>query len=67
MNELRFMVPGMSCGHCANAIRAELSELAGVVVVEIDIDSRWVIVRGRGVAVGTVRMAVEQAGHVAQL
>jgi copper chaperone len=40
MNELRFMIPGMSCGHCVDAITGEISSLAGVAGVEIDLDTK---------------------------
>jgi copper chaperone CopZ len=67
MNELRFMVPGMSCGHCADAITVALSELSGVADVAIDATSAWVIVRGQGFEISAVQAAVSETGHVAEL
>jgi copper chaperone CopZ len=67
MNELRFMVAGMSCGHCANAITVALAGLPGITSVEIDVTSAWVIVRGHGFEFGAVEAAVNTSGHIAQL
>jgi len=36
MNKNIFSVPNISCGHCVNAIKNELSELDGVLIVEGD-------------------------------
>ncbi|MGD8345061.1 MAG: copper ion binding protein, partial [Desulfobacterales bacterium] len=37
-----FSIPGISCGHCVNAIKTELSELEGVSKVEGDIEGKSV-------------------------
>ena len=55
MNELRFMVSGMCCGHCASAITVALSELSGVASVDIDVTSAWVIVCGQGFKISAVQ------------
>jgi len=67
MNELRFMVSGMCCGHCASAITVALSELSGVASVDIDVTSAWAIVRGQGFEISAVQSAVNETGHVAEL
>ncbi|MBU2591749.1 MAG: heavy-metal-associated domain-containing protein [Nitrospinae bacterium] len=36
MNKNIFSVPNISCGHCVNAIKSELIDLAGVLLVEGD-------------------------------
>lgn len=36
MNKNIFSVPNISCGHCINAIKSELIDLAGVLLVEGD-------------------------------
>jgi len=36
METTRFSIPNISCGHCVNAIKKELGELAGVTTVEGD-------------------------------
>ena len=67
MNELRFMVSGMCCGHCASAFTVALSELSGVASVDIDVTSAWVIVRGQGFEISAVQTAMNKTGHVAEL
>lgn len=39
-----FTVNEISCGHCTSAIEEEVSEIAGVSMVEADIDSKRVMV-----------------------
>ncbi|MFK7800408.1 MAG: heavy-metal-associated domain-containing protein [Anaerolineae bacterium] len=39
-----FTVNEISCGHCTGAIEEEVSEIAGVTLVEADIDSKRVMV-----------------------
>jgi len=42
MEKKTFSIPGISCGHCVNAIKSELTELAGVSKVEGNIESKSV-------------------------
>lgn len=65
MDELRFSVPGMSCGHCVIAVRSELERVPGVVDVEVDLATKRVVLRGSGVDRDTVRAAVDEAGYEA--
>jgi copper chaperone len=44
MEELRFLVPGIHCGHCAHTIIMELTELDGVQSVDVDVEKREVSV-----------------------
>jgi copper chaperone len=67
MNELRFMVSGMCCEHCADAVTVALSELSGVASVDIDVTSACVIVRGQGFKISAVHTAMNKTGHVAEL
>ena len=39
-----FTVENISCGHCTNSIEMEVGEIAGVKMVEADIDSKRVMV-----------------------
>lgn len=39
-----FTVDNISCGHCTNSIEMEVGEIAGVKMVEADIDSKRVMV-----------------------
>ena len=54
----------MTCDHCARAVRAEISRLAGVTGVDVDVATGTVRVSG-GPLPGDVplREAVEEAGY----
>ena len=65
MEELRFAVPGMTCGHCVIAVRAEIEEVPGVETVAIDLETKDVVVRGSGVDRELVWAAVDEAGYEA--
>lgn len=44
MEKKTFSIPGISCGHCVNAIKSELSELKGVSKVEGNVADKTVAV-----------------------
>lgn len=57
-------VTGMSCDHCASAIRAEIGKLPGVTEVGVDVAAGTVRVTGDPVPGDTsLREAVEEAGY----
>ena len=57
-------VTGMSCDHCASAIRAEIGRLPGVTGVEVDVAAGTVRVSGDPLpGDATLREAVEEAGY----
>lgn len=57
-----YTVPGISCGHCRAAIESELTPLAGVESVVVDVDSKVVTVTGE-VTAEAVRAAIDEAGY----
>jgi len=57
-----YSVPGMSCGHCVNAITTEVSQVAGVDSVDIDLETKIVTVHG-DTDDGAVRAAIDEAGY----
>jgi copper chaperone len=57
-----YSVPGMSCGHCVNAITAEVGQVAGVDSVEIDLETKIVTVHGDPDD-SAVRAAIDEAGY----
>jgi len=57
-----FDVPGISCGHCKAAIEAEVSALAGVTSVTVDVDARTVAVDGDATD-DAVTAAIDEAGY----
>jgi copper chaperone len=62
-NELNYSVPGVSCGHCVDAVTGEVEQVAGVESVVVDLDSKRVTVTGRSVDDGAVRAAIDEAGY----
>ncbi len=63
--ELTFRVPAMSCGHCKASVTEEVSAVDGVEDVDVDLDTKLVVVRGRGLDEAKVREAIEEAGYEA--
>ena len=62
---LTYTVSDMSCGHCKAAVTEAVSEVAGVESIEVDLDTKRVVVGGADVADGAVRAAVADAGYEA--
>jgi len=63
MQTRSYSVPGISCGHCRAAITAEVTKVAGVAAVDVDLVSKVVTVTGAGVADAAVRDAIDEAGY----
>jgi copper chaperone len=63
MSELTYTVPGMSCEHCRAAITGEVSKVAGVTGVDVDLDTKLVVVHGQAVSDSDVRAAIDEAGY----
>jgi copper chaperone len=59
-----YRVEGMSCGHCEAAVRAEVEQVDGVELVEVDLGSKRVRVGGE-FEDAAVRSAIEAAGYEA--
>ena len=60
-----YSVPAIHCAHCAMSIREEISEVEGVEVIDVDLDSKLVTVSGRELDDGKLRAAIEEAGYEA--
>ncbi len=65
MIELTYTVLGMSCGHCKAAVTEEVSSVAGVESVDVDLDTKLVVVRGEGLDDAALRAAIDEAGYEA--
>jgi copper chaperone CopZ len=65
MSEVRFLVPGMTCGHCVNAVSTELSSVPGVETVEVDLETKTVVVSGSQINPNDLIAAVDEAGYEA--
>lgn len=65
MNEITYTVPGMSCGHCEQAVSGELSKVDGVESVEVDLSTKLVTVSGSELDDAALRAAIDEAGYEA--
>ncbi|GAA2314426.1 heavy-metal-associated domain-containing protein [Streptomyces violaceusniger] len=63
MDEIRYTVTGMSCGHCVASITEEVTQVAGVSDVSVDLRRNEVTVRGNTVDDERVRAAITEAGY----
>ena len=63
MSTLSYSVPDVSCSHCRQAIRSEISPLPGVQSVEVDLDGKTVTVTGEGLDDQAIRVAIDEAGY----
>ena len=60
-----YSVPGIHCAHCGMSIREEVSEVAGVEAVDIDLDAKVVTIRGSELSDERLRAAIQEAGYEA--
>jgi copper chaperone len=65
MSEVSYRVPNMSCGHCKQAVSQELRAVDGVESVDVDLDTKLVVVQGTGLDDAQLRAAIEEAGYEA--
>jgi copper chaperone CopZ len=65
MSTLNFTVPGMTCGHCEAAVKGEIGKLAGVTKVDVDLQTKVVVVEGEALDQAAVFAAVDEAGFEA--
>ena len=53
----------MTCEHCKTAVARELSAVAGVESVAVDLDARLVQVTGPSLEDAALRAAIDEAGY----
>jgi copper chaperone len=58
-------VPAIHCAHCAMSIREEVSEVAGVDEIHVDLETKLVTVRGHALDDAAIRAAIVEAGYEA--
>ena len=58
-----YTVQGMTCTHCVMSVREEVSEVAGVRAVEVDLTSGRLSVTGENLDDQAISAAVEEAGY----
>ena len=64
MSETVIAVAGMTCSHCVNAVQGEISKLAGVTGVQVDLDAGTVRVTADPMPDrATLGTAVDEAGY----
>jgi len=59
---LTLSVPGMTCGHCEAAVKQEVGGVPGVAAVDVDLDTKDVVVSGTGLDRDAVVAAIDEAG-----
>ena len=65
MTAITYTVPDMSCGHCKAVVSSELQEVVGVSGVEVDLDTKRVVVSGDQLDDVVLRAAIAAAGYEA--
>ena len=64
MDQSVIAVTGMSCAHCADAVRSEIARIPGVSTVDVDVASGEVRIAAESRPdPAAVRAAVEAAGY----
>jgi copper chaperone len=63
MTTREYTVRGMTCEHCVRSVDEEVSEVAGVQSVDVDLASGRLVVTGERVDDAAVADAVEEAGY----
>ena len=63
MHTITYSVPGVSCAHCRHAITTEVSTVAGVASVEVDLDAKTVTVSGEPLDEPAIVAAIDEAGY----
>lgn len=64
MSQSTYTVSGMTCGHCVASVTEEITEIAGVTDVAVDLPTGAVTVTSdRPLDQAQVRAAVEEAGY----
>jgi copper chaperone len=58
-----YTISGITCDHCVLSVREEVSEVAGVRDVDVDLRSGRMTVSGEGISDEAVRAAVGEAGY----
>ncbi|MGZ4388771.1 MAG: heavy-metal-associated domain-containing protein [Gaiellaceae bacterium] len=62
---ISYTVPDMSCGHCKQVVAEELAQVEGVEAVDVDLETKLVVVRGEGLDDAALRAAIDEAGYEA--
>ncbi|GAB4970844.1 heavy-metal-associated domain-containing protein [Mycobacterium avium subsp. hominissuis] len=64
MSTVTVTVTGMTCGHCASSVRAEVGNIPEVRAVDVDLASGEVIIESDGpIELTAIKDAVVEAGY----
>jgi len=64
MSTQSYVVTGMTCAHCVASVTEEVSEVAGVTGVDVDLETGALqVTADRAIPDEAVRAAVEEAGY----
>jgi copper chaperone CopZ len=64
MSTSTFTVSGMTCGHCVRSVTEEVSDIPGVLDVQVDLATgRLTVSSATPLEASAVRAAVEEAGY----
>ena len=63
MSTRTYSVPGISCDHCRSAITSEVSAVAGVQAVKVDLGAKTVTITGDPLDEQAIIAAIDQAGY----
>lgn len=64
MTSTSYTVQGMTCDHCAGSVSAEVTKIAGVTDVSVDVSAGQLTVNSTGpISDEAVTEAVEEAGY----
>ena len=58
-----YRVPGVSCEHCRSAIVTEVSNVAGVESVDVDLEAKTVTIGGDALEEQALIAAIDEAGY----
>lgn len=60
----QYVVSGMTCSHCVNAVAGEVGEIAGVTEVSVDlVTGALTVVSAADVPFAEIERAVDEAGY----
>lgn len=65
METITYTVPGIHCGHCGESVTEEVSQVEGVSSVDVDVDTKLVVVQGESLDDAAIRAAIDEAGYEA--
>lgn len=66
MDSRKYSVTGMTCNHCVASVTEEVSEVAGVTGVDVDLEGASMVVTGTDYDDAAVLNAVKEAGYTAE-